>query len=149
MGVTEQNIRNCFRALGEAARERPGRPLPRRNRVRSGGFAARRSGHHSDNFLGALLAELDGFTGRDGVAMISATNRKESAGPGPLGAHFRCRDSVNRPDMRGAREIFEIHLPQSLPFCPNGDLAAATRREIAERAVSRLYSPNAENEVCP
>ncbi len=34
-------------------------------------------GHYSDQSLTALLAELDGFVGREGVAVIASTNRKD------------------------------------------------------------------------
>ncbi len=44
--------------------------------------------------------------------------------------------------MKGAKEIFGIHLRATLPFDPNGQMAEATRREMIETAVSRIYHPN-------
>ena len=147
VGVTQQNIRNCFHALREAARD--GLAVLFLDEIESVGRIRGSSvGHHSDKFLAAFLAEMDGFSGREGVAVIAATNRKDLMDPSILERISDVELVVNRPNMRGAREIFEIHLPQSLPFSPNGYQAVATRREIAERAVSRLYSPNAGNEVC-
>jgi SpoVK/Ycf46/Vps4 family AAA+-type ATPase len=105
-------------------------------------------GHHSDKFLAALLAELDGFTDRGGVAIIAATNRKDMVDPALLERLSDVEIHVSRPDMRGARAIFQIHLPESLPYSPNGASAEDTRLEIIETAVSRFYSPNAENELC-
>jgi hypothetical protein len=50
--------------------------------------------------------------------------------------------------MRGAREIFEVHLPESIPFSPNGTEASSTRDDLIDRAVSQLYSPNGDNSLC-
>ena len=146
VGVTEQNIRRTFRALGEAAREF-GMAVLFLDEIESiGRIRGSAAGHHSDRFLGALLAEIDGFDSRGDVAIMAATNRKDLCDPGLL-SRFDVEFLVNRPDMRGAREIFAIHLPPSMPFSPNGDAAQDTRAELIDRAVSGLYSPNAENEV--
>jgi hypothetical protein len=50
--------------------------------------------------------------------------------------------------MRGARAIFDIHLPESLPYHANGSSPLDTRNEMIEVAVSRLYAPNADNALC-
>lgn len=146
VGVTQQNIRNCFQALREAAAESFAvlflDEIECVGRIRGSAV-----GHHSDKFLAALLAELDGFTGREGVAIISATNRKDLVDPALLERLSDVEVLVSRPDMRGAREIFDIHFPTSLPYSPNGEAAQNTRQELLDRAVSRLYAPNAENEV--
>jgi len=94
------------------------------------------------------LAELDGFSDRKNVAIICATNRKDLL-DGAL--YERLSDleiSVGRPEMAGARAIFQIHLPESVPFHPNGELAKSTREELIDHAVSQFYSPNAGNELC-
>jgi hypothetical protein len=41
-----------------------------------------------------------------------------------------------------------VHLAESLPYHPNGASASATRSEIINTAISRLYAPNAGNELC-
>jgi proteasome-associated ATPase len=147
IGVTEARIRDCFRAMVEAGRE-TGLAVLFLDEIESiGRTRGSAVGHHSDRFLGALLAELDGFADRGGVTALAATNRPDIVDPSLLD-RFDIQIPVGRPDMRGAREIFEIHLPDSIPFSPNGDAASATRRELADRAVSRLYGPNAGNEVC-
>lgn len=147
VGVTQQNIRQCFRALREAARD--GFAVLFLDEIECmGRIRGSTVGYHADNFLGALLAELDGFTDRSGVAIIGATNRKDLADPALLERISDVEIPVPRPDMRAAREILGIHLPSGIPFSPNGDAAAATRDELIDRAVSRLYAPNAENEIC-
>jgi SpoVK/Ycf46/Vps4 family AAA+-type ATPase len=49
---------------------------------------------------------------------------------------------VSPPDRAGARAIFEIHLPPSHPYSPNGSEAMATRRELIDLAIGQIYSPN-------
>jgi len=147
VGVTEQNIRNCFHALSEAAQE-TGLAILFLDEIDSvGRLRGSAVGHHGDRFLGALLAEIDGFKDRGDVAIMAATNRKDLCDPGLL-ERFKVEISIGRPDMQGAREIFQVHFPESMPVSPNGELAASTRSEIIDRGVSRLYSPNGENELC-
>jgi ATP-dependent 26S proteasome regulatory subunit len=147
VGETQQNIRNCFKALREAAQD--GFAVLFLDEIEAvGRIRGSVIGHHSDKFLAALLAELDGFTDRGGVAIIAATNRKDMVDPALLERLSDVEIHVSRPDMRGARAIFQIHLPESLPYSPNGASAEDTRLEIIETAVSRFYSPNAENELC-
>ncbi len=147
VGETQQNIRNCFNALREAATDGCAvlflDEIESVGRIR-GGFGS----HHSDKFLAALLAEIDGFTERTGIAIIAATNRKDLVDPALLERLSEIEITVRRPDMRGAKAIFEIHLPEALPYHANGAATSETRRDIIEAAVSRFYSPNAENELC-
>ena len=50
--------------------------------------------------------------------------------------------------MQGARAIFRIHLPTTVPVSPNGSRASATYGEIIESAVSAGWdSPNAGNDI--
>jgi SpoVK/Ycf46/Vps4 family AAA+-type ATPase len=94
------------------------------------------------------LAELDGFADRRNVAIICATNRKDLLDSALYERLSDLEISVGRPEMTGARAIFQIHLPESVPFHPNGVLAKSTRQELIEHAVSQFYSPNAGNELC-
>ena len=98
--------------------------------------------HHSDKALNALLAELDGFTGRDGVAVVATTNRKDLIDSALLQRLSDHEISVSPPDMKAAKAIFSIHLNPSLPFNPNGEMASATRLEMIETAIARIYHPN-------
>lgn len=147
VGATQGNIRNTFKALHEAADEAGFAVLFLDEIEAVGRIRGSAVGHHSDKFLAALLAELDGFADRNNVAVIGATNRKSLCDPALL-ERFETHIHVGRPDMRGATEIFGIHLHASVPYSPNGDSASATRRELIDRAVSRLYSPNADNDLC-
>lgn len=146
VGVTQQNIRNCFKALREAAQDDFAilflDEIEAVGRIRGSAV-----GQHSDKFLAALLAELDGFTDRAGIAIIAATNRKDLIDPALLERLSDVEIQVKRPDQRGARSIFRIHLSESLPYSPNGPAAAATRGELIDVAVSRFYSPNADSEL--
>jgi len=149
VGVTEANIRNCFRALSEAGKE--GLAILFLDEIESmGRIRGSYSGYHHDRFLATLLAELDGFSAsaRDGVAIIAATNRKDLIDPALLERLSDLEIQVSRPDLDGGRAIFGIHLPPDLPYSTNGSSAVATRGEMIETAVSRFYSPNAENELC-
>ena len=147
VGATQENIRNCFQSLREAAED--GLAVLFMDEIESiGRIRGSMVNQHSDKFLAALLAELDGFADRAGVAIIAATNRKDLIDPALLERLSDVEIFVQRPDMRGARAIFEIHLPETLPFSPNGSQAAETRRQVIDLAVSRLYSPNAGNEIC-
>jgi proteasome-associated ATPase len=147
VGVTQRNIRDCFEALREAAQE--GFAVLFLDEIETVGRLRGASANlHGDKFLGALLAELDGFAGREGVAIIAASNRKDLVDPALLQRLSGIEISVNRPDRRGAKEIFGVHLSAAIPYNPNGEAAGETREEIIDRGVSQLYSPNGENELC-
>ena len=146
VGETQSNIRNFFKRLREAAAE--GFVVAFFDEIESvGRIRGSATGHHSDKFLAALLAELDGFTDRKNIAIISATNRKDLVDAALLERISDIEIPVGRPKMQEARAILGIHLPATLPFCPNGSEAGATRGEIIETAVSRFYSPNSDNEI--
>jgi ATP-dependent 26S proteasome regulatory subunit len=138
VGETQQNIAACFKALREAAAAGFAvlflDEVEAVGRIRGGAV-----GHHADKFLAALLAELDGFTERQNVAIIAATNRKDLVDPALLERLSDVEIAVSRPDMRGATAILEIHLPETMPFA-----AGVERRVLIDAAVSRLYAPNAE-----
>ena len=147
IGVTQQKIRNCFEAIARASAN--GKVLLFIDEIETigrirGGLAAQ----HADKFLGALLAEIDGFADRSNVAIITATNRKDLVDPALLERLSDVEISVGRPDMAGAREIFGIHLPQTIPYSSNGTTSGETRQQIIDTAVARFYSPNADNELC-
>lgn len=147
VGVTQKNIRSCFQALREAARESLAvlflDEIESIGRIRGG-----ISNAHADKFLAALLAELDGFQQRQNIAIIAATNRKDLVDPALLERIGEVEIQVRRPSMEGAEEIFRIHLPSDMPYSPNSQSSGNTREEIIHTAVSKLYSPNADNQVC-
>jgi ATP-dependent 26S proteasome regulatory subunit len=158
VGESEANIRACFRSLREAAGDDMAvlflDEIESIGRIR-GGQGAR----HQDRFLAALLAEMDGFFERGKVSILAATNRRDLLDPALLSRLGDTQIAVPRPNLQAAREIFAIHLPPSLPYAAaaraggavataSGPLADDVRSELLETTVSRLYSPNADNEVC-
>jgi proteasome ATPase len=147
VGQTQENIRRFFEVLATAAED--GQAVAFFDEIESiGRTRGSVVGHHSDKFLAALLAELDGFKERKNVAIIAAGNRKDLIDSALLERISDIEIQVRRPDLRAARHIFKIHLPETLPFHPNGAAADGTREELIDTAVSRLYSPNGENQVC-
>jgi hypothetical protein len=140
VGETQMNIANTFRALKKAAQD--GFAVLFLDEIDSIGRIRGGAGNpHSDKFLTALLAELDGFTDRTGVAIIAASNRKDLVDPALLERLSDVEITVQRPDLRGARAIFAIHLPETLPFADPRDV-------LIDTAVSRFYAPNAGNDLC-
>jgi proteasome-associated ATPase len=136
VGETQMNIANTFRALREV---RDGFAVLFLDEIDAIGRIRGGAGNpHGDKFLTALLAELDGFAGRAGVAIVAATNRKTLIDPALLERLSDVEITVARPDRRGARAIFDVHLPPSLPY-------AEPREQVIETAVSRLFAPNADN----
>lgn len=100
----------------------------------------------NDQVTSSLLAELDGLERRGNLLVVGATNRLGSLDaallrPGRLGDLIL---AVPRPNRRAARDILTKHLGADVPYAQNGhgpDLAA-TRRELIDCAVARLYAPN-------
>ncbi len=146
VGVTQRRIRECFKALRDAGEfgllfldE-----VESIARVRGGSMS-----QHGDKFLAALLAEMQGFAtdGDSGIVVIAATNRVDLIDPA-LVERLEMQFEIRRPDMRSARQILPIHLQEQFPYHPNGDQAARTRLDLIELVVSRLYAPNADNDLC-
>ncbi len=155
VGESEANIRACFAALAEAADGGMAivflDEIEAIGRIR-GGLGAR----HADRSLAALLAEIDGFRRRGDVAILAATNRRDLLDPALLSRLSDVQIAVPRPDQRMARAIFAVHLAESLPYRESGAERAAepgsaeadaVRSRLLDTAVSRLYAPNAENEL--
>jgi cell division protease FtsH len=97
-------------------------------RARGGSMSI--GGHDErEQTLNQILTEMDGFTGRENVVVLAATNRPEILDPALLRpGRFDRRLMINPPDMKGRREILEVHV-RSVPLDPDLDLdavAAAT-----------------------
>ncbi len=139
VGETQAKIRETFQSLREAAKE--GHVVLFLDEIEAIGRIRGQVGH-SDKFLAALLAELDGFESRDRIAVIAATNRKELCDPALLERLSDIELVVARPRNRAsARRILEIHLPEDCQFVAG----PRTRDDILDAVTSRLYSPNADN----
>jgi ATP-dependent 26S proteasome regulatory subunit len=145
VGQTAANIRTSFEAFRAVADEGHFCLIFMDEIEANGRARGHHMGYFGDKFTAALLAELDGFQDRGGVAIISATNRKDLIDPALLERLSDVEVFVPRPDWEAAREIFRIHLAADLPFSPNGSMSATTRDEIIDRAVSQIYAPNGEN----
>jgi cell division protease FtsH len=78
--------------------------------------------------LNQILTEMDGFTGAEGVIVLSATNRPEVLDPALLRpGRFDRRIAVNPPDQDGREKILAVHT-RSIPLAPDVDLADLAAR---------------------
>jgi cell division protease FtsH len=74
--------------------------------------------------LNQILTEMDGFTGREGVVVIAATNRIDVLDPALLRpGRFDRRVTVGAPDQRGREAILRVHT-RGVPVAPEVDLAS-------------------------
>jgi cell division protease FtsH len=97
---------------------------------RARGGAQAIGGHDErEQTLNQILTEMDGFTGSEGVVVLAATNRPEILDPALLRpGRFDRRVTVTAPDLKGRRQILEVH-SRGVPLAPDVDLddvAAAT-----------------------
>ena len=93
-----------------------------------------------DDFTNSLLAELDGFTSLNNVAVIAASNRKDLLDPALRERLGSIDIRVPRPRMEAARSIFRVHLREDDPW-----VDSSTRDEAIETAVSLIYAPAGES----
>ncbi len=64
-----------------------------------------------ESTLNQLLAEMDGFSSNSGVIILAATNRPDVLDPALLRpGRFDRQITVDRPDLVGREEIFNVHL---------------------------------------
>ena len=74
--------------------------------------------------LNQILTEMDGFTGREGVIVLAATNRIDVLDLALLRpGRFDRRVSVGAPDQRGREAILQVHA-RTVPLASDVDLAA-------------------------
>lgn len=63
-----------------------------------------------DQTLNALLVEMDGFSGNEGIIVVAATNRSEILDKALLRpGRFDRQVTVNLPDISGREEILRVH----------------------------------------
>jgi proteasome-associated ATPase len=147
---SEANYREIFRVARETAAAHPGAKVVMFFDEVDAIGAPRGSAHLrvQDNVLMAFLAELDGLAARGDVVVVGATNRREALDaalvrPGRLGDLMVL---VPRPNREAGADILGKYLPPDIPYAQNGhglDLAA-TRAELIDAAVSRIYAPNGD-----
>ena len=77
--------------------------------------------------LNALLVEMDGFEGNDGVILVAATNRPDVLDPALLRpGRFDRRVVVDRPDVKGREGILKVHT-KTIPLSDDVDLSVVAR----------------------
>lgn len=152
-GQTEANYREAFRVAREAGQADPEVPVVMFfDEIDSVGMARGHvNAHVDDRVLTAFMTELDGLADRGNIVIVAATNRRAALDPALL-RPGRLGDlvlEVPRPKRAAALDIFAKHLRPDAPYARNGhgDDLAFTRLEILETAVSRIYAPNAGNEL--
>ena len=78
--------------------------------------------------LNQLLVELDGFTSTDDIVVIAATNRLDILDPAVLRpGRFTRKVHVGLPDVRGRREILDVHA-RNKPIAEAVDLDGVARK---------------------
>lgn len=137
VGATERAIRETFAAIRNLAAQ-GGHVVVFLDEADSLGRirGANRSAPVLDDFTNALLAELDGFTSLNNVAVIASSNRKDLLDPALRERLGSVDIRVPRPRMAAARAIFQVHLREDDPWA-----LASSREESIETAVSLLYAP--------
>jgi cell division protease FtsH len=93
---------------------------------------AARTGHgfnrEQDQTLNQLLVELDGFSDRDQVVVMGASNRLQDLDPALLRpGRFDRQILVSPPDVRGREAILEVHT-RGKPLAADVDLKAVARQ---------------------
>lgn len=77
--------------------------------------------------LNQMLVEMDGFGANEGVIIIAATNRPDILDPALLRpGRFDRQITVGRPDVKGRKEILEVHA-RNKPLAPDVDLEKIAR----------------------
>ncbi|HUP07963.1 MAG TPA: ATP-dependent zinc metalloprotease FtsH [Caldimonas sp.] len=73
--------------------------------------------------LNQILTEMDGFSGREGVIVLAATNQPDVLDRALLRpGRFDRRVIVNLPDRNGREAILKVHT-RKVPLAPDADLA--------------------------
>ena len=123
VGVGASRVRDLFKQAREAA---PSiifiDELDAIGRARGSGVM---SGGHSEQeqTLNQILTEMDGFSSREGVIVLAATNRPDVLDPALLRpGRFDRRVTVNPPDRNGREAILKVHT-RNVPLAPDVDLA--------------------------
>ncbi|MBI4057424.1 MAG: ATP-dependent metallopeptidase FtsH/Yme1/Tma family protein [Elusimicrobia bacterium] len=92
-------------------------------------FAGIGGGHDErEQTLNQILVELDGFDTKEGVILISATNRPDVLDPALLRpGRFDRHVNIPTPDLRGREAILKVHA-QEIKLGPAVDMAVIARR---------------------
>ena len=86
--------------------------------------------------LNQLLVEMDGFTANEGVVVLAATNRADVLDPALLRpGRFDRQVYVGLPDIRGRKEILEVHA-KGKPLAEDVDLGQLARGADLENLIN-------------
>ena len=113
-----------------------------------GGFTG--SNDERENTLNQLLVEMDGFTSSEGVVVLAGTNRADILDKAILRpGRFDRQIQVDKPDIKGRKDIFEVHLQNMTLDNSAVHLArfiedGMTYREAKEKAVDQDELPEPE-----
>jgi cell division protease FtsH len=93
-----------------------------------GGIASMSTSDEREQTLNQLLVEMDGFDDNTAVVIMAATNRPEILDPALVRAgRFDRQVLVDRPDLRGRRDILDVHV-RRLVLGANVDLDTIAKR---------------------
>jgi cell division protease FtsH len=90
------------------------------------------SGGHDEReqTLNQILVEMDGFTPRDNVIVLAATNRGDLLDPALLRpGRFDRRVTLDLPDIEGRKHVLKIHA-KGKPFTSDVDWAKVAKRTV-------------------
>lgn len=92
-------------------------------------FAGIGGGHdEKEQTLNQLLVELDGFSPREGIIVMAATNRPDVLDMALLrSGRFDRRITINTPDIKEREEILVLHM-KNKPISPEVDVKILARR---------------------
>lgn len=151
VGETERQIRDIFSAAREKAQA--GNPVVVFFDEMESLFRTRGTGRSSDvetTIVPQLLAEIDGVESLDNVIVIGATNREDMIDPAVLRpGRLDVKIRINRPDRKGATEIFALYLTEGLPI-NDEEVSRAGSKQAAietmiETVVEALFSADPKN----
>jgi cell division protease FtsH len=97
-------------------------------RTRGGGSMG---GHDErDQTLNQILVEMDGFTIKENVVVLAATNRPDVLDPALVRpGRFDRRVSLDMPDIEGRKQTLAIHA-KGKPFAKNIDWTSVAKRTV-------------------
>jgi proteasome-associated ATPase len=150
-GQTEANYREIFSVAREAGAAEPEVPVVIFfDEVDSIGGERGRSGHQNDDRVAnAFMAELNGLEDRGNILVVTATNRLDTL-DSALTRSGRLGDlllRIPRPGRKAARQIFEKHLSEEIPWAANGHTPERARQDSIDTAVSMIFSTGTDGEL--
>ena len=152
VGETERKIREVFQKARDKSKE--GFPVIIFFDEMDSLFRSRGMGISSDmesTLVPQFLSEIDGVENLRDVIVIGASNRQDLLDPAVLRpGRLDVKIKIDRPSLKGAKDIFGIYLTPELPFSEeafqefHGDTAAIAKHFI-DKAAEEMYATTDEN----